>query len=126
MKIKCIKTEKCPICGYKGSIQVFLNKQLKIKYARVRHYIPKGEEGYDADKKYNFRYCRLEDLQQLETLLFSVGFKFPQAPSQFKDVGQKQLDHTTNQAHFGHKDSRFNLVMAGPLGFEPRTFSLEG
>ena len=47
MKIKCIKLDKYPICGEKGSLQVFLNKQNKIKYGRVRHYILKDEEGYN-------------------------------------------------------------------------------
>jgi hypothetical protein len=127
-KIKCIKSEKCPICGNKGSIQVFFNKQNKIKYGRVRHYILKGKEGYDPNRKYNFSYCKIDDLNQLETLLFSLNFQFPQA--QQKQLGQKTTkdfhDHTSVSLLSGQPDSSLKLKLAGPLGFEPRTFSLEG
>ena len=54
MKIKCVKIEKCPICGEKGSIQVFFNKQNEIKYARVRNYILKGDKNYNPNKKIQF------------------------------------------------------------------------
>jgi hypothetical protein len=70
MKIKCVKME-CPICGMKGSCQVFFNKQNKIKYARVRHPISKEAEEYNRNKKCNFSYCKL-GLQQLETLLKTI------------------------------------------------------
>jgi len=56
-----MKTEKCPIYGEKGSIQVFFNKQLKLKYGRVRHIIHKGEQGYNSNLKYNFHYCKIEN-----------------------------------------------------------------
>ena len=74
MKIKCLKLGKCPICSEKGSLQVFFNRQNKIRYGRVRHYILKDEQGYNPQVKYNFRYCKIEDLQQLETLTKSIKF----------------------------------------------------
>jgi hypothetical protein len=123
MKIKCVKIKKCPICGDKGSIQVFFNKQGKIKYARVRHYT-----GLNEAKKPQFSYCKVEDLNQLETLLISLNFQFPQA--QQKQLGQKATkdfhDHTSVSLLSGQPDSSLKVKMAGPLGFEPRTFSLEG
>jgi len=62
VRIKCVKLDKYPICGDKGSCQVFVNKQLRIKYGRVRHIIHKGENGYNPNLKYNFHYCKIEDL----------------------------------------------------------------
>jgi hypothetical protein len=127
MKIKCVKLQ-CPICGMKGSCQVFFNKQNKIKYGRVRHTIPKGSEEYNENKKYNFSYCKISELQQLETLLISVNFPFPQ--TQIKQLGQKTTvdfhDHSSVCLLIGQTDLSLNFKMAGPLGFEPRTFSLEG
>jgi len=58
VKYKCIKTE-CPICGNKGSLQLFLNREGRVTYARVRHYKGKGK----------FTYCKIKDLEALETLL---------------------------------------------------------
>ena len=133
MKIKCIKLDKCPICGGKGSCQLFFNKQLKLKYGRVRHIIHKNEQGYNPNIKYNFRYCKLEDLQIETLLLTSLNFQFPIAEAQSLKVGQVYLgtsekihDQTSVSLLSGQADSRLNLKMAGPLGFEPRTFSLEG
>jgi hypothetical protein len=133
MKIKCIKTEKCPICGDKGSIQVFFNKAGEVKYARTRHYIPKGDKGYNPNNKYNFRYCKL-NFSQIETVLTSHSFQSPIAEAQSNKVGQVDIgtsekihDQTSVSLLGGQADSRLNLKReAGPLGFEPRTFSLEG
>ncbi len=122
VKVKCV-TMECPICGSAGSCQLFLNKDGKIKYARVRHYT-----GLNESKKPQFSYCKLEDLNQLETLLISLNFQFPQA--QQKQLGQKTTkdlhDHTSVSLLSGQPDSSLKFEMAGPLGFEPRTFSLEG
>jgi hypothetical protein len=123
MKIKCIKLDKCPICGKDGSCQVFSNKQNEIKYGRVRHYT-----GLSENKKPQFSYCKLEDLNQLETLLISLNFQFPN--TQQKQLGQKTIkeyhDHRSGSLLSGQPDSSIIGKMAGPLGFEPRTFSLEG
>ncbi len=61
MKIKCVKAE-CPICKATGSIQLFLNKDGKIKYARTRHYSHLDKDS----KKPQFTYCRIEDLEILK------------------------------------------------------------
>jgi hypothetical protein len=37
IKIKCIKAE-CPVCKVTGSIQLFLNTNREVRYARTRHY----------------------------------------------------------------------------------------
>jgi hypothetical protein len=132
VRIKCIKLDKCPICGDKGRCQVFFNKRGNVKYGRVKHIIHKNEQGYNPNIKYNFRYCKLEDLQ-IETLLTSLNFQFPIAEAQSLKVGQVYLG-TSEKIHdqisvsllSGQADSGLNLKMAGPLGFEPRTFSLEG
>ena len=55
-KYKCVKTQ-CPVCGNLSSCQLFLKKEGKVTYARVRHY--KGK----------FTYCKVEDLKQRATLL---------------------------------------------------------
>ena len=122
-----MKIEKCPICGEKGSIQVFFNKQNKIKYGRVRHYILKGEEGYNPQVKYNFRYCKIEDLNQLETLLLSLNFKYSTA--QPKHLGhtaaQEYRDHTSVSLLSGQpKIASNSKIVAGPMGFAPRSAHL--
>ena len=99
VKYKCIKTE-CPICGNKGSLQLFLNREGRVTYARVRHYKGKGK----------FTYCKITDLEALETLLNG-------------QIGQGQ---TPSNVDPELKGSSLRIVVAGPLGFEPRTFSLEG
>ena len=98
VKYKCYKTQ-CPTCGNTGSLQLFINKSNRITYSRVRHYKGKGK----------FAYCKLEK-QQLETLL----------------NGQNGQTHTTNNIDQKHNKSSLKLAMAGPVGFEPTTFSLEG
>jgi intergrase/recombinase len=99
VKYKCIKTQ-CPICGNTGSLQLFINKSNKVTYARVRHYKGKGK----------FTYCKIEDLEALKTLLNGQY-------GQGKTV--KNIDHKQN-------NSSLKIEMAGPVGFEPTTFSLEG
>jgi hypothetical protein len=96
VKYKCCRVENCPICNEKGSIQVFFNNQNKIKYGRVRHYAGL------KNKKPQFTYCKLEDLQQLETLLKSLGFQFP---AQTKNVGHSGQNYKAVQHTSGLKDS---------------------
>ena len=78
MKIKCVKME-CPICGRAGSCQLFLNRDGKIKYARVRHY-----KGLNESKKPQFEYHKIEDLEELKTLLKSQDTSM----SNSKAIGQ--------------------------------------
>jgi hypothetical protein len=98
-KYKCIKTQ-CPICGNTGSLQLFINKENRITYARVRHYKGKGK----------FNYCKIEDLEAMKTLLNGQY-------GQGKTV--KNIDHK-------QKNPSPKVEIAGPVGFEPTTFSLEG
>ena len=125
MKIKCVKMQ-CPVCGETGSCQVFFNKQNKLKYGRVRHIIHKDEQGYNPNNKYNFRYCKLEDLQQLETSLNSLNFQYPKPKSIGHKTPKDFHDHTSRSLLSGQPNSSLKSKVAGPLGFEPRTFSLEG
>ena len=67
VKYKCIKAE-CPICKVVGSIQLFLNKDGNLRYARTRHFSRTDKDS----KKPQFTYCRL-DLDELKTLLNSQG-----------------------------------------------------
>jgi intergrase/recombinase len=96
MKIKCVKMQ-CPTCSNYGSCQIFFNRENEIRYARVRHAISKDSKDYNANRKYNFNYCKVEDLQQLETLLKSLNFQFPtvKAPAGHKvaDQTEKTIDH---------------------------------
>ena len=68
MRIKCIKAE-CPVCKVTGSIQLFLNTNREVRYARTRHY-----SHIDKDsKKPQFTYCKINDLEALQTLLSDKG-----------------------------------------------------
>ena len=82
VKYKCFKVE-CPVCGNTGSLQLFINRQGRITYSRVRHYQGKGK----------YTYCKLEksDLD----LLQSQHLKLPQP-----DQGQsfKPQHHKLGQA----------------------------
>ena len=64
-KIKCTKLE-CPICHTTGLAQIFLNKDGRIRYARVRHY-----KGLNENKKPQLNYHKITDLEALKTLLDS-------------------------------------------------------
>ena len=115
MKIKCVKAE-CPICHIIGSAQIFLNKNGDIRYARFRHY-----RGLNENKKPQFTYHKVEDLDELKTSLKKQNLQFP--VSQKGQLGQNQ---TANNIGPKLKDSSLKGEMAGPMGFEPMTFSLEG
>ena len=124
--IKCIKLDKCPICGDKGSCQVFFNKQLQIKYGRVRHIIHKNETGYNPNIKYNFNYCKIEDLSQLETLLHSINFQFPQAEQNCvgQDLTKNNIDLMAKPQVIGHKNLSLNFKLEPRAGFDPATITL--
>jgi hypothetical protein len=68
MKIKCVKAE-CPICNITGSIQLFLNKQNQVRYARTRLYSHLDKDS----KKLQFTYCKIQDLEALQTLSSDKG-----------------------------------------------------
>jgi hypothetical protein len=104
MKYQCIKTSSCSICGQKGTIQVFLNSSNFVKYARTRHY----NQG-------TFTYCKQENLREIEELLKS------QMRHDHGQVGQEK----TRSSNLPNSSHNLGMV-AGPKGFEPSTFSLEG
>ena len=116
MKIRCLKAE-CPSCKQSGSIQLFLNKNGEVGYARTRHY-----SHLDKDtKKPQFTYCKIEDLEALKTLLSQQGVSLSAVVSQIGQ-GQSRSIHDLKVKESSFKSEK----EAGPLGFEPRTFSLEG
>ena len=63
MKYKCFKAE-CPVCHKTGSIQLFLNKKLEVRYARTRHTYRAKDSS-----KLQYSYCRVNNLDGLKTLL---------------------------------------------------------
>ena len=103
MKIKCVKAE-CPICKITGSIQLFINKQNEVRYARTRHYSHLDKDS----KKPQFTYCKIEDLEALKTLL----------------NGQLCQDKPSNNIDQKLKDSNFNFLMEPRAGFDPATITL--
>ena len=83
VKYKCIKAE-CPICKVTGSIQLFLNKQNQVRYARTRHYSHLDKDS----KKPQFTYCKIQDLQALQTLLSDKGISLSTEEVTAGQVGQ--------------------------------------
>ena len=83
VKLKCVKAE-CPVCKATGAIQLFLNRNLGIKYARTRHYSHLDK----VTRKPQFTYCKLEDLEALKTLLLKQGDSLNIDESQSGQLGQ--------------------------------------
>jgi hypothetical protein len=97
VKYKCVKIE-CPVCGSRGSCQLFLNKDGRLTYARARNYKGKGK----------FSYCKIEDLEALKTSRNGQG-------------GQGQ---TTNNIDPKLKDSNLFGEVEPRAGFDPATITL--
>ena len=105
MKIKGYRFP-CEVCNNSTvcSIQVFFRKNGEVSYARARH--------YGADKKF---YYHQQTLEYVNGKLREIGNIDP-----CQDTNNKPIDQTM-------KESELKLgFMAGPKGFEPLTFSLEG
>ena len=100
---------QCPICGSSGSCQMFLNREGRIRYARVRNYSHINRESH----KPQFTYCRLEDLNALETLLKSLNFQFPIATAQNETVGQSGHKSTAQIHKSGQADLASVLQFKG-------------
>ena len=82
-RIRCLKL-KCPICGVYGLCQVFLRKDGSTSYARTRHY-----SHLDKDSmKPQFTYCKIEDLEALQTILKSQGISLTTDKKGQLDQGQ--------------------------------------
>ena len=102
LKIKCYRFE-CSQCGETSSIQVFYRKDGSVGYARARH---KNTQGFHYHKQpIEYVMEKLEGLSKLDQGQYNS--------SKFIDPKLSNSSH-----NLGFK--------AGPMGFEPMTFSLEG
>ena len=59
------------MCHVVGSAQLFFNKNIEVRYCRVRHYV-----GLDEFGKPQFTYHKVIDLRVLKTLYENQGFHF--------------------------------------------------
>jgi hypothetical protein len=104
-----IKTYRFP-CEVYGegkvvcSIQVFFRKSGEVSYARARH--------YGADKRFYYHQQSLEYTNRKLREITNID------PCQ--DPKNKSVDQNVTE-----KGAKLRTV-AGPMGFEPMTFSLEG
>jgi hypothetical protein len=101
MKIKCFRFP-CEVCSNLASIQVFYRKDGSVGYARARHH---GE-----NKKFFYHQ---------QTLNYINSKLRESAIDQGQQTKAANIDQTKPQTNPKTK-------MAGPMGFEPMTFSLEG
>jgi hypothetical protein len=83
VKYKCVKM-KCPECKTTGTIQLFMNNNREIRYARTRHYSHTNKES----RKPQFTYCKIEDLVALKTLLLNKGIQFSTDRAKLGQAGQ--------------------------------------
>jgi hypothetical protein len=92
MKIKCFKAE-CPVCKASGSIQLFFNRNLEVRYARTRHYSHLDK----VSKKPQFTYCKIEDLEALKTLLLNKGISLNTDKAESGQLGQLSIKNIHDQ-----------------------------
>jgi hypothetical protein len=105
MKIKGYRFP-CEVCNNSVvcSIQVFFMKNGEVSYARARH--------YGSDKKF---YYHQQSLEYTNNKLRELGIIDPCQASDISPIEQTSTE----------LGSKLKIV-AGPMGFEPMTFSLEG
>ncbi len=105
MKIKGYRFP-CEVCNnlVDCSVQVFFRKNGEVSYARARH--------YGADKKF---YYHQQSVEYVNRKLREIGIIDP-----CQDSNNRSIDQTMKES-----ESKLGF-MAGPKGFEPLTFSLEG
>ena len=108
-----------PVCGSSGSCQIFLNREGRIRYVRVRHH----SHIYKESHKPQFTYCKIENLQALKTLLLNKGISLSTDEVNSCQTGQRP---TLRIHDLKLKVLNPNAIVEPPLGFEPRTFSLQG
>ena len=102
LKIKCYRFE-CSQCGEVSSIQVFYRKDGSVGYARARH---KNTRGFHYHKQsVEFVKGKLGELSRLDQGQYNSN----------KFIDPKLRESSQNLG-----------LVAGPMGFEPMTFSLEG
>jgi hypothetical protein len=100
VKYKCFKAE-CPICKATGSIQLFINRNNKVRYARTRHY-----SHIDKDsRKPQYTYCKITDLEALKTLLSNKNISLTNDKTASGQTGQ----HSTPRIH-DHKLGESRLI----------------
>ena len=105
VKYKCYKAN-CPVCKASGSIQLFMNRNREIRYARTRHYSHIDK----VTKKPQFTYYRIEDLETLKTLLLNKGISISTDKATSGQLGQ------TSNAEIHDlelKDSSSNSIIKG-------------
>ena len=89
LKYRCFKSE-CPVCHNTGSIQLFINKKQEVTHARTRHSFL-----YKDSKKPQFTYCKINNKQELKTLLSKQGITLTTTASgqAGQAMGFVSLDH---------------------------------
>ena len=105
MKIKGYRFP-CEVCGEGKvvcSIQGFFRKNGEVSYAKARH--------YGSDKKFHYHQ---QTLEYVNRKLGEIGIIDPCQDSNNKSIVQTNLESNSK-----------SVIMAGPKGFEPLTFSLE-
>ena len=138
VKYKCFKAE-CPICKASGSIQLFTNRNMEVRYARTRHY----SHADKVSKKPQFTYCKIQDLEALKTLLSNKPTSLTTEKANNGQTGQKLIlrihDHKLedsslnsriewagSSARIEHHPPKVGVVGSNPTppaGDKPRTFS---
>ncbi len=109
MKIKCLQFE-CEECGKVSTIQLFFRSNGELSYGRARHYI--GRQNGKAQFEYH--------QQSIEY----INSKLIELPTDKSEIGHN--GHIDNVDLVNAELSSKVSNMAGPKGFEPLTFSLEG
>ena len=120
VKYKCFKAE-CPQCKSNGSIQLFINNNLEVRYARTRHDAHLTKDS----KKPQFTYCKIENLEALKTLIEPQGISLS-TENTIGQAGQYQKVKTTIDLK-EHKTSRNTPKTSGRslvwLGHQPPTLT---
>jgi hypothetical protein len=115
MKIRCVKTQ-CPIWQVVGSAQLSLNHKNEVRYARFRHY-----KGLNENKKPQFDYHKVEDLEALKTLLKTKGVSLLTGEADKGQIGQGQ---TVNNVAPKLNNSNISFLLEPRAGFDPATITL--
>ena len=108
VKIKSVKGV-CIVCKLAGSIQLFLNRDGEVKYARTRHYSHSAKNS----KKPQFTYCKIEELEPLKTLITQQGVSLSVVRA---DGGQISQGQTEKIQDLELKDSSPNQQNKQSLG----------
>jgi hypothetical protein len=122
MKYKCFKSE-CPVCHNTGSIQLFINNKQEVRYARIRHYSNINKDS----KKPQFTYCKINNKEELKTLLSKQGITLTTTAS--GQVGQTQGFASLDHQHGGCATKQQNKPWASSsarIEHQPPKLGVEG